>query len=70
MSVTKPTGGKRMVSLAFGPSGHSAGELAALFVADRPGAMELPILSEPEIAEVVRQLRRRLLRRQRVQSRA
>ncbi len=57
-------------SLALGPPEHSPGELAALFVADRPGAMELPVLSEPEIAEVVRQLRRRLLRRRCARSRA
>lgn len=36
------------------------GELAALFVEDRPGVMELQILTEPEIAEVVRQLQMRL----------
>ncbi|PIQ84359.1 MAG: hypothetical protein COV75_02620 [Candidatus Omnitrophica bacterium CG11_big_fil_rev_8_21_14_0_20_63_9] len=70
MSASRLAEGKHTPSLALGPSEHSPGELTALFVADRPGAMELPILSEPEIAEVVRQLRRRLLRRQRVQSRA
>ena len=67
MRATKQLDGGHS-SLALGPPEHSPGELAALFVADRPGAMELPILSEPEIAEVVRQLRRRLLRRQRARS--
>ena len=57
-------------ALELGLPEQSPGEVAALFLADRPGAMELPMLTEPQIAEVVRQLRRRLLRRQRVQSRA
>ncbi len=70
MSVPRRVGDKRTTSLVLGPTEQSPGELAALFVADRPGAMELPILSEPEIAEVVRQLRRRLLRRHCVRSRA
>ncbi|MBI3319708.1 MAG: hypothetical protein HYZ89_03885 [Candidatus Omnitrophica bacterium] len=68
--MPKPIGAKPRASLALGPPEQSPGELAALFIAERPGAMELSILSEPEIAEVVRQLRRRLLRRQRVQRRA
>ena len=39
------------------------GECAALFVEDRPGAMDLQILTELEIAAVVRQLRVRLRKR-------
>ncbi len=41
----------------------SPGALLAVFLDERPGAMDLPILTDDEIAEVVKELRVRLARR-------